>query len=169
MTPVATVTSAETPRTRGLSASPVSRGIEAGRRGNQQIAKPRPDDQAGGAAERRQRQSADQELGDDVGAARAERHADGGFVLPAQRAHQQQVRDVERRNQDDQPDGREDDQERQPHAARDVFGERRHRGPQVAVGRREAARGLVVHAGEPVARLCQRRSPGESRPMTCSS
>jgi hypothetical protein len=77
------------------------------------------------AARQAEQHALGQQLPEDARAARADCRADRDFFLASRRARQQQVRDVRAGDQQHKPDRAQQNIERQPYVAHDLF-EQRH-------------------------------------------
>ena len=90
---------------------------------------------AGGAAEQRQPDALGQQLAHDPKPARAHRGAHGHLALTRERSRQQQVRDIRARDQQHDPDRRQQHCQRRAHVAHHLLEQRHDRERQSAVGR----------------------------------
>ena len=89
-------------------------------------------------------------------ARRAEGHADRDLTPLSDGAHDQQVREVDARDHQHEPDGAEHDQQRWPHPAHDFAVQRRDRGREIAVGVRAAPAEIVREDAQLLARALDR-------------
>ena len=88
---------------------------------DQRLDAPHADREPGRRAGERQDDPLGQQLRDDAAASRAKRRANGELAPPRRRAHQQQVRDVGARNQEQQDDARLQNEERRADVADELI------------------------------------------------
>ena len=125
---------------------------------------PRAEQESGGAAGERQDHTLGQELADEAPAAGAERRAHRDLPVLVGRARQQQIRDVDARDQEDADHGPEEDEERPPDLA-DHRRQQWNRGDRISAAAwsgNRAAMPCSMRSRSAVA--CAADTPGRSRP-----
>ena len=154
--PVIAARAKVTASTRGLSARSSIRGIVTGASDASRLRVQTPHSRPAAPPNMPRIEAAEREIDRDLRARRAEGHADRDLTPLSDGAYDQQVREVDARDHQHEPDGAEHDQQRRPHAAHDLVVQRRDRGREIAVGLRAAPAEIVREDAQLLARALDR-------------
>ena len=127
------------------------------RQRHEEVARPHPAQQAGGAAEDAEDQAAEREVDRDLRARCADGHADRDFTRLPDRAHDQQVREIDARDHQDETNRAEHDQQRRAHVTDDRVVQGCDHRREVAVRIRAAPAEIGREAAQFRARALDRR------------